>query len=127
MAQQGTDYLKMYDPSAYLCAADLNGQEVTVQIEKCTGGEVVGDGGKKSKKPILTLVGTSKKFAIGKTIGKVIAGMYGRHVEGWAGKWITLFETTTKLSGEIVPCIRVKPIVPTPPEKPAKSAKDGAQ
>ena len=107
-----TDYRKLYDPSQYLCAVDLNGQEVTVQIEKVTAGEVVGSDGKKSKKPIISFVGKAKRYAPGKTVGKTIAGMYGNHVENWAGKYVTLYPTTTRMGGETVDCIRVRPEIP---------------
>ncbi len=51
-----------------------------------------------------------------KTNSKTIAAMYGNYVEQWAGKRITLFVATTRSpdgTGD-VPCIRIRPIVPTP-------------
>jgi hypothetical protein len=80
------------------------------------GGTVVGEGGKKSKKPVLFFEGKDKPLAIGATIGKTIQAMYGPKTEGWVGKRITLFTSTThSTGGEEVECIRVRPQIRPPP------------
>jgi hypothetical protein len=89
-------------------------RDVVVTIDKCIGGELTGLGGKKSKKPVVTFVGKEKKMVFNVTNCKAVAGMYGNHVEKWAGKRISLYVTTTRdpSSGGEVPCIRVRPKVP---------------
>ena len=44
--------------------------------------------------------------------------MYKRQIEDWAGKPITLYASTTKLAGETVECLRIRPkvVVKQPPK-----------
>lgn len=104
-------YKSMYD-SEFLYAYDLNGTDVDVQIVAVKGGELTGEGGRKSKKPFLSLAGFDKKLAINKTNGKTIASIYGADADAWAGKWITLYATTTQFGGEVKDCIRIRPVAP---------------
>lgn len=108
------DYRRMYDDKEHLYAYDLDGREVTVQIERVFAGELMGEKGRKSKKPMIKIVGKDKKLALNKTNGKTIAKLYGKDTDDWAGKWITIYPTTTDFGGETVDCIRVKPNVPQP-------------
>lgn len=105
-------YKKMFDDKEHLYAFDLDGREVVAQIEKVIAGEIAGEQGRKSKKPVVSFVGKAKKLALNKTNGKTIASLYGSDTDGWAGKWITMFPTTTNFGGETVECIRVKNQVP---------------
>jgi hypothetical protein len=105
-------YKKMFDDKEHLYAFDLDGREVTIQIEKCFAGELMGEKGRKSKKPMLQFVGKAKKLALNRTNGKTIASLYGTDTDNWAGRWITIYPTTTDFGGETVDCIRVKPQVP---------------
>lgn len=106
-----------------LFAFDLGGKDVTLTIEKVTGGELTGSGGKKSKKPLCYFVEskTGKPLALNSTNCKTIAGMYGHDTDEWIGKRVTLFPTTTQFGSEQMDCIRVRPTVP--PEKTEKGAK----
>ena len=108
-----TDYRSLYGKT-HLGAWDLQDKDVTVTITAVEGGELVSVGGKKSKKPVLSLQGTKKKLALGAGTGKVVATMYGKFVEEWVGKRITLYKTTTELAGETVECIRIRPQIPAP-------------
>jgi len=100
--------------SEWLRACDLAGATPTVTIARVVGGTVVGEGGKKSKKPVLFFVGKDKPLAIGATIGKTIQGMYGPKTEDWIGKRVTLYTTTThSTGGEEVECIRIKNGIPS--------------
>src|SRR5688572_25147318 len=108
-----TDYRSLYDKD-FIGAWDIKDKDVTVTITKVIGGSLVGQGGRKSKKPVVYMRGTEKGFAINSTNGKAIASMYGNHVEGWIGKRITLYKSTTRNpngDGD-VECIRVRPQVP---------------
>lgn len=103
--------------SDWLRCCDLMGREATVRIIKVVGGIVVGEGGLKKRKPILHFEGKSKPFAISSTDGKTLESLYGADVEGWVGKWITLYPTTTERPGQgTVACIRVRPTIPKPRE-----------
>lgn len=96
----------------FIYAFDLQGQDVTVTIEKVTGGELTGAGGKKSKKPLCYFKGKSKPLALNATNCRTIAGMYGNDTEEWIGKQITLFPSTTTFGSEQMECIRIRPSIP---------------
>lgn len=118
-----TDYRSLYGKE-WLGSWDLQDKDVTVTIVSCAAGELTAAGGRKSKKPVLTIEKTDKKLALNATNGKTIAAMYGKHVEDWAGKRITLYKSTTRSpdgSGD-VECVRIRPTIP-----PAKSAGKGAE
>lgn len=85
-------------------------RDVVVTIERVTGGEVTGQGGKKSKKPALYFRGKKKPLALNATNGKTIERIAGTSdVSKWAGLNISLYVTTTQWGGETVPCIRIRP------------------
>lgn len=108
------DYRRMYDDKEHLYSYDLDGREVTVQIEKVFAGELIGEKGRKSKKPMIKFVGKDKKLALNKVNGKIVAKLYGKDTDEWLGKFITLYPTTTEFGGETVDCIRIKPNAPQP-------------
>ncbi len=98
----------------YLFAFDLNGKDVTLTIEKVVAGEIVGQKGKKNKKPMCFFKeGREKKpLALNATNCRVIARLYGNDTDAWLGKRVTLYPTQTEMGGETVECIRVRPVVP---------------
>ncbi len=104
-------FKSFFDPGEFLGCADLDGRDVTVQIESVSQGKV-GRGKQASKKPVIAFVGKTKKFACNVTNGTTIAKLYGSDVAKWKGCFITLFPTTTQFGGETVECLRVRPIVP---------------
>jgi hypothetical protein len=106
------NYLTMYDPSDMLQALDLQGREVHLEIETVVAGELTGEKGRKSKKPIVKFKGREKKFAVNKTNGKAIARLYGKNTDDWIGKFITLYPTETEYGDEVRDCIRVRPVAP---------------
>ena len=98
----------------WLFAFDLQGKDVTLTIDRVEAGNVTGTGGKKTRKPVVHFrEGKEKKpLALAVTNCKAIAGLYGNDVEQWVGKRITLYPTTTTFAGEVVECIRVRPVKP---------------
>jgi hypothetical protein len=122
------DYRRMYDSTDMLYAYDLeaaNGRDVVVVIDKVYAGELVGEKGRKSKKPFITFVGRDKKLALNKTNGKAIAKMYGKDTDKWPGNPIALYVTQTEYDGEMRDCIRIRN---QRPEMPAgKNGKQGAR
>lgn len=106
------DVRKLFD-KAYIYAYDLEGKDVTVTIERVTGGTLVGTGGKSNKKPVLFFKGTEKGLAVNITNARVIAALYGGFdSESWIGKRITLYPTTTTFGAQTVDCIRIRPTIP---------------
>lgn len=110
MAQKD-DYRRLFDKE-FLGAWDLPDRDVVVTIAAAGGGELVGPGGRKTKKPVISFVGKEKKMAINATNGKALAGMYGPFVQDWVGKKCTLYKTQTQMGGETMDCIRIRPQIP---------------
>lgn len=109
------DYRRWFDDSGMLYAYDLEdhqGRDAVFQIEKAWGGEVTGEKGRKSKKPIIKFVGLDKTLALNKTNGKSIAKMYGKDGSKWAGCWVALYVSTVDYDGETRDCIRIRPQKP---------------
>jgi hypothetical protein len=96
----------------YIFAFDLNGKDVVVTIARVVAGELTGQGGRKSKKPIVYFEGKEKGLALNATNAKTIAAMYGHYTEKWIGKSVTLYPTTTEMAGEKMECIRIRPSIP---------------
>ena len=72
-------------------------------VEKSANGTLI-------DKPIVYFEETDKGFIINKTNARTIGLQHGNEMEGWAGKKVTLFATTTDSFGEKnVPCVRVRP------------------
>lgn len=107
------DYRSLYDKD-YLGEWDLQGRDVTVKIARVVGGELTTTGGRKQKRPLIYFEGKEKALVANPTNGKVIAGLYGTDYAKWIGQSITLFPHTTDSPNGIVPCIRVRPTIPTP-------------
>ena len=95
------DWDEMY-PGRFIKAADFKGRVVTVTVESVKIEELIGDKGPQIK-GLLSFVGKDKSLALNKTNGICIKSMFGRRVQQWVGKRISLFAGTH--DGE--PCIRV--------------------
>ena len=95
----------------YIGAYSLNeGEDLTVKIDYVVREMITGTGGKKEECTVAHLVG-QKPFILNATNSKSIAKLYGPYIEDWAGKPITLFASTTKLAGDTVECLRIRPTV----------------
>lgn len=104
---------KYMDAKDFLFAFDLDNRDVTVTVTHVTGGELVGEQGRKTKKPIAHLKGTPKKLALNATNCKTIEQLTGTpDVDKWKDVRVTLFPTTTNFGGSTVECIRVRPYPP---------------
>ena len=109
-----THFREFYS-SDYVGVWDLpNGEDRTVTITRVKQGEVGGQQGrKKDRAPLAFFAELDVPMIINKTNGDTIARLYGPHVEGWKGKRITLFASTTDFGQKRnIPCIRVRPRVP---------------
>lgn len=87
------------------------GEDVTVTIDHVVREIITGNGGKKEECTVAHLKNGVKPFILNATNSKTIAHLYGPYIEDWAGKKITLYASTTKLAGETVECLRVRPKV----------------
>lgn len=113
-----THWKKLINP-AYIGAYWLpEGEDVTVTIDYITREIITGTGGKKEECTVAHLKGDVKPFILNPTNSKTIAKLYGPYIEDWAGKRITLYASTTKLAGETVECLRVRPQVAAKVAKP---------
>lgn len=105
-----THWKRLINPD-YIGAYSLDeGQDLTVVIDSVQVEEVKGTGGKKEDCTVARLR-NQKPLILNVTNSKMIAKLYGPFIEDWAGKAITLYASTTKLAGETVECLRIRPKV----------------
>jgi len=98
-------------PSNSLKAEDLEGDEVALTIKSYTVREF--DQEKEGrhytvKKPIFSFENTDKTLVCNKTNMQAIAYAYGKEMDGWLGKQITLFPTMVPFGDKMVEAIRVR-------------------
>lgn len=105
-----THYKRLMNPD-YIGAYSLNeSEDLTVVIAHVAREVITGSGGKKEECTVAHLKG-QKPMILNSTNQKSIAKLYGPYIEDWAGKPITLFASTTKLAGDTVECLRIRPTV----------------
>lgn len=105
-----THWKRLINPD-YIGAYSLDeGQDLTVVIEYVQHEQITGTGGKKEDCTVAHLK-NQKPMILNVTNSKSIAKLYGPYIEDWAGKPITIFASMTKLAGEQVECLRVRPKV----------------
>ena len=101
-------------PSNYLKAADLQGRQVKVTIERVDS-EIVGT----DPKLVVYFAGKEKGFVLNKTNANNIAAAFGDNTDDWRGAEIILIEAMVDFQGRTVPALRVR----IPPRKPAPAQK----
>lgn len=116
MSENKTHWKRLINPDYIGVYALPPGMDMTVEITSVGREKVVVSGGKKEDHTVVRLKG-QKPFILNSTNSKSIARLYGPYIEDWAGKRITLFASTTKLAGETVECLRIRPSV-TEKQKP---------
>lgn len=105
-----THWKRLINPD-YIGAYSINeGEDLTVKIDFVQVEEITGSGGKKEHCTVAHLV-NEKPMILNVTNSKTIAKLYGPYIEDWQGKRITLFASTTRLAGETVECLRIRPKV----------------
>lgn len=102
---------------AYIGAYSLSdGQDLTVTITGIKREMVKGTGGKEEECTVATLK-DQKPLILNRTNCRTIQKIYNTPIiENWIGKKITLFATTTKVAGETVECLRIRPLAPKLPD-----------
>lgn len=105
-------------PSNYIKAADLQGQNVTVVIDRVAV-EEVGDG----HKPVLYFQGHEKGMVLNKTNSNNIAQAYGDETDDWIGAEVVMFPAMVDFQGKSVEAIRIR----IPPRRPANGGMAGVR
>ena len=114
MSESKTPWKKLQNKD-YLGECDfLPGQEITVTIASITTSDVIGDGGKKSTKPIMKFVEPVKPLIANTVNFKRITKLLGsKYIEDWIGKQIILYgDPSVKFGSETVGGVRVKDQLP---------------
>jgi len=99
------DWDELYE-GRFLKAAHLNGHMVTFTISDVIVDELLGDKGEQ-KKGIVRFREDERELALNKTNGKFLLAMFGRRIDTWKGKRVTLKPDKTKFGAEVVDCIRI--------------------
>jgi hypothetical protein len=116
MDEKLTHWKRLVNPD-YIGAYALDpDQDLTVTIDYVTREAVKGTGGKSEECTVAHLVG-QKPLILNATNSKSIHRLYGPYIEQWSGKQITLFASTTRMGGETVECLRIRPTVAKPTKK----------
>lgn len=109
------DWEKLFDHQ-FLRWFDLNDYPALVKITKAEQQELTLRGGAKKKAGVLTLQQVQGKIdkspllmVLNRTNSESIVAQHGRKPSKWIGQEIVLFQDVTKLKGETVPCIRIRP------------------
>jgi hypothetical protein len=95
------DWDQLY-PGRFIKTGDLLGKNVTLRIASIDLDELEGETGKKIK-GVISFEKTEKQLALNKTNGICLKEMFGRKVQDWVGKRITLMPALW--NGE--ECIRI--------------------
>lgn len=95
------DWDELY-PGRFIKAADLKGKNVTLTIASVDLEELEGDKGKQIK-GVVGFDKTEKQLALNKTNGICLKEMFGKKVQQWVGKRVTLMPSMW--NGE--DCIRI--------------------
>ena len=114
MEEKLTHWKKLANPD-YLGAYALQpGEELIVTIKDFKQDNVVGTGGTKELKTIVTFCENVKPMVLNRTNAKTITKLFGTpYMEQWKGKKIQIFvESGIRAFGEIVDGIRVRPFLP---------------
>ncbi|MFZ2492120.1 MAG: hypothetical protein WA208_11595 [Thermoanaerobaculia bacterium] len=108
------DYRALYDRD-YVGVWDLGGKARIVTIERVEVRQLIAEGGRTDRKPVLFFVGHVKGLVLNKTNGRAIAAKFGPETDEWVGRRIALYPSKTEVGREEVDCIRVRPVDDPPP------------
>lgn len=109
------DYHEALFDHNYLRWFHLRGHPILVEIAKVERRmEVTDRRGKKKRVPIVTFklirgdVDRMRPLVLNHTNNDTLVELFGGKPSKWVGKKVVLFESTTKLSGKTVQCIRIR-------------------
>ena len=99
--EKPVDWDQLY-PGRFIKTGDLLGRNITLKIASVDLDELEGETGKKVK-GVITFDRTEKQLALNKTNGICLKEMFGKKVQEWVGKRVTLMPALW--NGE--DCIRI--------------------
>lgn len=107
-----THWKRLVNPD-YIGAYSLpEGEDMIVTILSVSREIVVSTNGKKEECTVAKLK-DQKPMILNRTNCRTIQKIYGTpYIEEWAGKQIQLFAATTKMAGDEVECLRIRPNIP---------------
>jgi len=100
------DYDELY-PGRFLKAGLLQGKNVTLRIAYVTVEKLPQEDGKERTRGILGFDKTELELVLNSTNGQCIKAMFGKRVQEWVGKRVTLMPDQDKFGRETVDCIRI--------------------
>jgi hypothetical protein len=87
-------------------------KDLNVKIAKVLREKVKGEGGKEEECTV-AYIENNKPLIINRTNAKTITKLVGSpFIEDWVGKTVTIFVSKTKVAGETVDCLRIRPTLP---------------
>lgn len=99
----------------FIKADDLQGKTVRLTISEVGTHDFAKAGEKEDLKIALSFEGKEKRLTLNITNAKIISKEHGDDTDGWVGKQIKIYPTTTDFGDQKdVPCIRV--LAPMPEE-----------
>jgi hypothetical protein len=110
-----------YFESTYVSAADLNGRDLPVVIDKIVMEKV---GKQQETRPVMYVKGGKKGVVLNRTNFRAIAKVLGQDDTKWSGGKITLYPTVIEFEGEPRDAIRVRPAVGDRPNPAAPTKSD---
>jgi len=93
-----------------------NGKDLTVTIEKVVRQMVTSVGGREEECTVAKIK-DNKPLILNVTNSRMIQNLYNTpYIEDWSSKEITLYSAITKMKGEEVECLRIRPKIKVKPE-----------
>lgn len=113
--QHLTHWKRLVNPD-YLGVYSLdNGKDMTLTISKVVREYVKNERGQEEC-TVAYFKENQKPMILNRTNSKAIQKLYGTpYIEQWTGKKITVYAATTKLKGDDVECLRIRPQKPENP------------
>jgi len=94
-------------PSRWFKAADVT-QPRNLTIKEVERIELKDPTGESKDKLVVRFENEKKSLVLNGVNYDAIADLYGDGTEGWSGKEIQLFQTSTRMGNKSVPCVRVR-------------------
>ena len=98
--------------SKWLKAGDLKKDGKPIKVKLTIDRAEVVEFKDNTKKLAIMFKGKEKGLVLNKTNAQLISEQYGGDSDGWNGKEVSIYPTTTDFGGERVECIRVEQFVP---------------
>lgn len=101
-----TDWDELF-PGRFLKAGHLGDRKWTLTIKAVDRELLPNEKGEDEQRAIISFQETDRELGINKTNAQLLLALFGRAVQTWVGKEVTLFRTEVKSFGKMEPCIRI--------------------